>query len=218
MKKQLNLSILIIALIAITVTGCKKNEEIYACDPITNAWVKSNLETIRTMNRQDLLQLDMEKQIPAFRAFTPKQRYDCLVDKLEQVKSLEWTDKEFAHICLLTESMQLEWFEDNFRKNNFEKINNFLNKWVNDGYVYFGWTKDEIGRMVACLYDIDMEDESVVLKTGPSIGIGISPICTCSKTSDWCSWGEKCKNIGCDTRSWGCGTLLIFECDGRCDD
>ena len=129
MKKNLQLSILIFALIAITVTGCKKIEEVYSCDSVTNEWVKSNLKTIQQMTRQDLLQLELEKQIPAYRAFTPEQKYNCWVDKLKQVKSLEWTEKEFAHICLLEESMKIEWFEDGFRKNNFDQIDNFLKKW-----------------------------------------------------------------------------------------
>ena len=219
MKKNLLLSILIIALIAIAVIGCKKAEEVYACDSVTNEWVKSNLETIRTMNRQDLLQLEPEKQMPAFRAFTPEQRYDCWVDKLEQVKSLEWTEKEFTHICLLAESMKVEWFEDNYKKNNLDKIDNFLNQWVNDGIAYFGWTKDELGRMVACLQDVEMEDQNVVLK-GPVVGgeTGVDkPLCTCSTISDWCDFGI-CSNTDCIKRSWGCGTLLLKECDGRCKE
>ena len=219
MKKNLTLLILIIALIATTVTGCKKMEEIYACDPVTNEWVKSNLQTIQQMNRQDLLQLEQEKQIPAFRAFTPEQKYDCWMDKLEQVKSLEWTEKEISHICLLAESMKLEWFEKNFMKNNFDKINIFLNKWVNDGFLYFGWTKDEVGRMVACLYDVEMEDENVILRVGIGGGtIGVEARCTCSQTSDWCFWGEKCRNISCSGGGIGCGTLWLYQCDGSCGD
>jgi hypothetical protein len=204
----------------IIVTGCKKMEEVYSCDPVTNEWVKSNLKTIRTMNRQDMLQLEPEKQMGAFVAFTPEQKYNCWVDKLEQVKSLEWTVKEFAHICLLAETMKLEWFEDKYKKNNFEKIDHFLTQWVNDGAAYFGWTKDELGRMVACLHDVAMEDQNVVLKAASGVAVmkGIDPACTCSRESDWCSWGEKCKNIPCQGREWGCGTLIWHRCDGRCGE
>jgi len=218
--KKLQLSILIIALLAITVTACKKNEEVYSCDSATNEWVKSNLKAIQTMNRQDLLQLEPEKQIPAFSAFTPEQKYNCLVDKLEQVKSLEWTQKEFAHICLLAESMKLEWFEDNFRKKNFDKIDNFLNKWANDGVSYFGWTKDELGRMVACLLDVEIKDEIVVLRVIPPTESGRKQPCHCASNSDWCGSGEKCNNFDCmgTGSSWGCGTLLLYTCDARCKD
>lgn len=220
MKKNLLLSILIIALIAITATGCKKTEEIYACDPITNEWVKSNLQTIQKMNRQDLLQLDLEKQIPAFRAFSPEQKYNCWADKLEHVKKLEWTEKEFIHINLLAESIKLEWFEDNFKKKNFDEIDNFLKKWVNDSFSYFGWTKDEVGRMVACLDDVEMEDGNVILRgpVGGGIGGGVKiPTCNCNQKWDFCGTGDKCKSIVCSEIS-GCGLLWLYTCNGKCDD
>jgi uncharacterized protein YxeA len=213
---------LLLAFIAIAVTRCKKMEEAYACDPVINEWVKSNLKTIQHMNRQDLLQLEEEKQIPAFRAFTPEQKYNCWVDKLEEVKSLEWTEKEFTHICLLAETMKLEWFEDNYKKTNFDQIDNFLNQWVNDGYSYFGWTKDEVGRMVACLKEVAMEDGNIVLKaTPPGATTGDKDArqpCTCSQSSDWCQSGERCSNANCDETSLGCGTLLLHGCNGRCND
>jgi uncharacterized protein YxeA len=211
---------LLLAFIAIAVTRCKKMEEVYACDPVINEWVKSNLRTIQQMNRQYLLQLELEKQSPAYKAFTPEQKYNCWVDKLEQVKSLEWTEKEFTHICLLAETMKLEWFEDNFRKTNFDRIDNFLKKWVDDGYSYFGWTKDEVGRMVACLKEVAMEDGNVVLKEaggGSGEAGGKKPACTCSLESDWCNGGDKCKNIPCQGHPY-CGTLWFYYCDGRCDD
>lgn len=45
---------LLLTVTAITLTKCKKMEEVYACDPVINEWVKSNLTTIQQMNRQDL--------------------------------------------------------------------------------------------------------------------------------------------------------------------
>jgi len=161
----------------------------------------------------------MEKQRPAYKAFTPDQKYNCWVDKLEEVKSLEWTEKEFTHIALLAETMKLEWFEDNFRKTNFDQIDNFLKKWVDDGYSYFGWTKDEVGRIVACLKEVAMEDGNVVLKVavGGSAEAGGKPACTCSLESDWCGGGDRCKNIPCEGHPF-CGTLWLYYCDGRCND
>ena len=137
---------------------------------------------------------------------------------------MEWTEKELAHICLLAESMKLEWFEDNFKKNNYERIDNFLKQWVNDGISYFGWTKDELGRMVACLKDVEMEEQNVVLKALPggtesgTVVIEDRKMCNCALTSDWCGSGERCGSANCITQSWGCGTLLLKACDGRCRD
>jgi len=63
--KNLKLSILIIALVAIVVTGCKKAEDVYSCDPKINEWVKSNSKSIEKMNRQDLLELEDDYRAPA---------------------------------------------------------------------------------------------------------------------------------------------------------
>jgi hypothetical protein len=205
--------------------SCNKIEEKYSCDPAVDEWVRDNLKTIQSMNRQDLIQLEPEKQRAAFRALSPVQRYNCWVDKLEQVKKLEWTDKESAHLCLLSETMKLEWFDDASKndKEYSDQIDVFLKKWVNDGMDYFGWTKDELGRMVATLMDVEIENQNVVLKTvsvggGASAGGGDKPLsynCNCSRSSDWCGNSEECAKITCTIGS-GCGTIWRYDCDGRC--
>lgn len=42
-----------------------------------------------------------------------------------------------------------------------------------------------------------------------------NPSCTCSTGSDWCSGETECWNDGC-REAFGCGTLFVFRCDGRC--
>ena len=74
--KNLKLSILIIALIAITAIGCKKMEEVYACNPVIDEWVKANLSPIQEMNRQDLLELDFAKRGPAYGALPVDKKYE----------------------------------------------------------------------------------------------------------------------------------------------
>jgi hypothetical protein len=72
--------------------------------------------------------------------------------------------------------------------------------------------------MVACIDDVEMEDGNVVLKVGGgSVGIGGKQNCNCSQESDWCSYGEKCRNADCQTKP-GCGFLWMHQCDGRCND
>lgn len=42
--------------------------------------------------------------------------------------------------------------------------------------------------------------------------------CGCNTVDAWCS-GNYCRNhayTGCSTSSWGCGTLLMQECNGDC--
>jgi hypothetical protein len=40
--------------------------------------------------------------------------------------------------------------------------------------------------------------------------------CTCSRSSTWCGGPpNECLADGCET-TWGCGTLFMYTCDGRC--
>lgn len=40
--------------------------------------------------------------------------------------------------------------------------------------------------------------------------------CNCSKLDDWCIGIGNCANIVCTGKTWGCGTLMIRGCDGKC--
>jgi len=222
MKKNLKLSILIIALMAITATGCKKMEEVYSCNPETNKWVKENLSPIQQMNRQDLLELEPEKRIPAYRAFTVEQKYECWIDKFEQIKSLPWTPKEFTHISLLAESIEEEWFERNLNK---DEIVNYLLKWGTDGMNFFGWSEYEVGCLISCLYDVKMEDDNVVFLMPPGGGVvggddgnGALKNCNCNKSlfGDFCGIDGPCMNVECEEQFF-CGILLLQTCNGRCN-
>ena len=217
--KNLKLSILIIALIAITATSCKKMETVYSCDPVIDEWVKANLSPIRQMNRQDLLELDFEKRGPAYGAFTVEQKYECWMDKFEQIKSLPWTEKEFNHISYLAESIEERWFDRNLNNDGLE---DFLKKWVTDGMNFFGWSKYEVGCMLSCLYDIEMEDDNVVFLVPPG-GIGIGgdtgkiKDCNCNKSllGDFCGNDGPCEEVNCNEKFF-CGILLLQTCNGRC--
>jgi hypothetical protein len=219
-KLHIKLSILIIVLMAIILTGCKKSEEIYySCDSTTNEWVKVNLSSIQKMNRQDLLELDFEKRIPAYRAFTTEQKYECWMDKFEQIKSLPWTQKELSHIHLLEESIEKTWFDRNLNKN---EVEDFLMKWVTDGINFFGWSTYEVGCMISCLYDVEMEGDNVVFLVPPggsSTGKEPRKSCNCNQgiLSDFCSSGSSCSDTDCVTQP-GCGWLLLQMCNGRCKD
>jgi hypothetical protein len=40
--------------------------------------------------------------------------------------------------------------------------------------------------------------------------------CICSVPSDWCYTGFECKNTWCNFTGAGCGTLLLYPCEGLC--
>jgi len=213
--KKIKLSILVIALLAVTVTSCDKYEKKYSCDSATNEWVKSNLKTIQKMNRQDLLELDFEKIIPAYRAFTATQKYESWVDKLEQVRNMQWTESELKHIIQLSESIEEDWFNENSSSLN---LDDFLMRWVVEGMDFFGWSLFEVGCMISTLYDVDMEDDDVTIKA-PNWSLKARYSCSCSTKSwnDFCPIGHGCSSsVACNESFGGCGWFWIQDCVGRC--
>lgn len=41
--------------------------------------------------------------------------------------------------------------------------------------------------------------------------------CDCNETSDWCTpQGWSCEDTQCTGSSFGCGTLLLYSCNGEC--
>lgn len=41
-----------------------------------------------------------------------------------------------------------------------------------------------------------------------------TPNCSCSQESDWCK--HSCVKAECAVLTWGCGTLGLYPCDGKC--
>ncbi|WP_157611043.1 bacteriocin fulvocin C-related protein [Arsukibacterium perlucidum] len=40
--------------------------------------------------------------------------------------------------------------------------------------------------------------------------------CSCSRSSDMCGINSPCRRSFCMTKSFGCGLLWVFSCDGKC--
>lgn len=57
-------------------------------------------------------------------------------------------------------------------------------------------------------------------KIGNPEGVeNLRPNCSCSGSSDYCGWwrnGASCSGGGCRDQVGGCGTGLLYDCDGMC--
>ena len=203
------------------VTACSKEEKFYTCDPETDAWVKNNLTEIQLMHRQDLQPFSDEQQRGCFRAFTPEQRYKVWIDKLIHVGNLNLSRDKVQHIDVLIAKMKVNWYDEKAREDTTfsAEIDNFIQQWIADAYK-LGWTRNEIGGIVATLREVEIKDNTIVLKNSPDLDStedgdkGIIYDCECSLRSDWC-WWSTCKNKICDKTGW-CGTLFLYECNGMC--
>jgi len=60
-----------------------------------------------------------------------------------------------------------------------------------------------------------VEPKSAVIENlGRAAGIK----CSCSTSSDWCGGNYDCYSGPCDATSLGCGTFLLYSCNGLCWD
>ena len=132
---------------------------------------------------------------------------------------MPWTEKEFNHISYLAESIEERWFDRNLNNDGLE---DFLKKWVTDGMNFFGWSKYEVGCMLSCLYDVEMEDGNLVFLMPPGgadTGRDELKTCMCSQKPghDFCPYGFYCTSTPpCSVVSWTCGWFWRQECTGRC--
>ena len=62
--------------------------------------------------------------------------------------------------------------------------------------------------------------EALVVLGGPKVRADGTPQpladCTCSQGNDWCPINFDCAASACEFQLFGCGTLLLFACDGDC--
>jgi len=223
------LLIAITAVLLQALIGCQKEELLYSCDKETNEWVKNNLAEIQQMNRSDMLPLSGEQQRGCFRAFTPEQRYGVWIDKLIQVRNIGLNSKELKHIDLLLATMKVDWFDEQTREDadRFAEIDQFLKEWVDNAYNLLGWSRDEVGSIVASLYEVERKDNTIVLRVIDVITMadhgggggsgGYTFDCNCYIYDDWCFNNKKCKNdVGCNKSNWGCGSFWSNGCNGLC--
>ncbi|MBR1924380.1 MAG: bacteriocin fulvocin C-related protein [Ruminobacter sp.] len=197
--------------------SCTSDEGIrYSCDEPTDMWVKENLVTIRSLSRREWMELDDEKQLASYRAFTPEQKIQFWKAKISEVKKLDWTDAEIAHID------EVGTFIDN-HKNFFEskkltdaesdELELFFYKWQKYGIEQLGWNDRLAQQLFATGSALkDTQDNIIIKKPYPYVD------CNCNTEKDFCPEQiYPCRKVKwCQTTNNGCGWLLLAECNGRC--
>jgi hypothetical protein len=204
----------------LALSSCSQDEEIYSCDKEVNAWVKENLSDIQQMSRAEWLSLDENLKGPAFGAFTAIQKNVFWKEKMKEVQIFDWNEQEISHLNLLLEAIEQNfvWFDINNRtESDIEQLDIFAYKWIEYAEEELGWNKNLIGSIIASGNKLLDKNGTIMIKTTSTIRLKSSsePACTCSTESDWCSLNAYCKNDGC-TETHYCGTLLLYDCDGRC--
>jgi hypothetical protein len=141
--------VLIFLLVVCSITSCIKDDLMYSCNPEVNEWAKSSLTDIQKMARQDWLAIgDYSLQRAAFVAFSPAQKQALWIGKMEEVLTLDWTEREKQHIQYLLD----------FIKNNTAVFSNengpddeaelLRYKWEEYAQKELGWNRELLHDLV----------------------------------------------------------------------
>lgn len=244
MKKSIARTMLCIAaaLWLLWLPSCNHNDEPFSCTPEVDNWVKENLSEVQTMTRSEWLELnDPETERACFRAFTPEQRLQFWVDKLNETLTLDWSVPEKEHISSL-----IKFIEDNPRifsdyANEMdlqELTDKFLYLWIEEGQENFKWTLNTIYAIVASGHTLMKENDTYYIRDyAEGFLTRGGNDCGCSSSDDWCRGRAldinmqmpitidgpydlektRCVKGDCNVGSIGCGTLFLGKCDGNCD-
>lgn len=205
---------------------CSCSQEIvYSCDEAVDEWVHENISEIRIMARAEWNNLKEDLKIPVYRAFTLQQRVNFWNERLADILSLEWSDEEIGHIDSLVNFINEHRhflngysFMSDDEKNIFDL---FFYQWMDKARTNFKWSDKLLYAILASGNTLlDTDGTLSVNQTG---GKGTfrsedaKSQCNCSKSSDWCtpsSWD--CEDSPCEDTFLGCGTMLVYDCTGRC--
>ena len=220
--------LIFLILISFTNISCT-DDNCYSCDQEINSWAKENLESLKSMNRNELSILSTGKQKAAFRTFTSEKRKQLWDDKFNQIKSLSFSKAELSHLKIFNKFLK----KYDFSKELTKQQEQFLNDWFEEGKLNFNWTpyflisgfamlnedavlnKKEFQNKFPSLYSMRVDDGL----SEPGVGNGDGGTGDCD-----CRWDISCQlaHMGscsddkCKDTSLGCGFMLMQSCTGDC--
>lgn len=166
------------------------------------------------------------KKRAMYRAFTPEQRISMWKEKLNEVKTLSWSEKELSHITKLEEfiDMHNECFEDVMSGENEDAFDLFFYQWQTYAIDSLGWSR-QICIAIAGTPNRMKENKEIEgsdLNSQKSTRAGKDePDCECKDSwyqdfcwpaAGYCEFSNDCRHLPS-----GCGWFLQAECDGLCD-
>lgn len=209
-------------LLSSSFVSCSQEDEKYSCNEDIDAWVKSHVDEIKTMKREDWLKVDKSYSIAVYRAFSPEQKFEFWQNKLVETERLDWNPEELAHIKKARDFVTSN--IDIFKKGSLsiemqDRIDSFVYQWQKEAKEKLKWD-DKVGiAILASGMKLknkkgDLVNGVSVLKTS-TLSSKNESYCNCNKTYDFCGIGWSCEDTSCLTQS-GCGWFLASDCNGEC--
>lgn len=209
---------------SLALVSCSSDdEEVYSCDKSVNLWVKAHVSEIQKMDRAQWLNVDQQKKIPIYRAFTPEQRIQFWESKFKEVNELPWTLEEKKHIEKVIEFFRTheDYMYESPTDGQLDEIDKFFYKWQSYAIDSLGWKKELCyaiagsgEKLKNTKGELELaEKQSLTSKTKSA---KVESSCNCNLTYDFCIGIAPCENVVCNGADKGCGWLWMSSCNGLC--
>ena len=220
MKKHF---IILAVLMTCLLNSCTQDEEtVYSCNDAINKWAKENISMIQKMSRNEWNQLEAKKKRAAYVGFTQQQRIMFWHEKLEELKSIDWSQEELAHIMLVGKFIDEhnEFFlGKKLTDEQSDILYRFCYTWIQEGIEKYGWTKATAISIIGTGNTVTDKDGGYTPDPGPNPGSDQE--CECHADNivfTICTAGrEQCDKADCISTSVGCGFFFSEECNGLCN-
>lgn len=212
---------------AATFCGCSQDSEpVYSCNEAINEWTKENLEAIQQMTRSDWNQLAESQKGSAYGAFTQDQKICFWLEKLEEVKSLGWSDNELRHLDLIKKFINNHKALFGCKKltdDQSDELHYFCYSWIQKGIEDFGWSEKTAISIIGIGNVVLDKEGTILMSTGSDhlIDGDGKVFCHCHAGNilfTSCTSGRTlCESSDCKTPDFNhCGFFLAEECNGIC--
>lgn len=136
--------------LTMSISSCSQDEEYYSCDKDVDQWVKSNIDDVQQMTRSQVLKFDDTVMKATYRAFKPEQRMAFWKEKLSEVKQLNWSSKELAHIYLVEQFIETHFqcFQGKVSDEDKDELEIFFHQWTKYAVDTLDWDRNTIVAIV----------------------------------------------------------------------
>ena len=220
----------LVMLLSSALYACSPEQDrMFSCDDNIEAWIRENLEEIRTFSRAQFLRTagwDREWEISLLMAVTTEQRRHFWMEKMEETLRLEWSERERAHIQSMIDFAKIMDIFD-FTKDPPREVEIFEYKWINYALEELGWSRHTLYAVAMTLqpFTETMQWLEQLLKDNTrqllenstnnvsNVNTRSGGNCVC-RTSFDCPMSRECVHGGCWEQR-RCAPLLAL-CTGVC--
>lgn len=225
MLKKILFSLGAIVALFCTIISCSK-DEIYSCDPIINKWTKSNLKSIKSMTRANFVEVnDIERQRAIYNAFTPEQRINIWLGKINDIQQFNWSEDEQTHLeglkSIINAYSKIFGGDETVTQEENDAFELDIYRWIYYAETTLNWSKKLIGNVIYTPLTIaDKEGNLAYIPENSPMAMhasegGTTPVCQCAP-GDWACPGTCTTTLACRRVEMGCGRLWNFPCTGMC--